>query len=382
MTAPPLVIVGAGLAGWTTVREFRKHDAATPITLVTADAGDFYAKPSLSNAFAQRKGPRELVNTPAAQMAQSLNVRLLAQTRADVLDTAARTLTAGGAVVPYGQLVLATGARPVRAPLQGEGAHEVLSVNSLEDFATLHARLVPGAHVLIMGAGLIGCEFANDLASAGYLVSVVDPGSRPLAGLLPEGASTALQASLQRLGVRWHFGRSLRRVERKESGLWVELSDGDWMPADLVLSAIGLQPEASLATSAGLACARGVVVDETLRTSDSHVYAIGDCAQYASAGARPLPFVMPIMHAARALGATLAGKPTPVAFPVMPVAVKTPAHPLVVAPPAPGQRGAWQTRDTGVWHFMVEGDALARGFALAGPQTARRMEMARLLEAG
>lgn len=378
MTAP-LVVVGGGLAAWTTVREFRKRDTSTPVTVVTADAGDFYAKPSLSNAFAQRKAPHQLVTTPAAQMAQAMNVQLRPHAQAQSLDTAACTLAVAGETLSYSQLVLATGARPVRAALQGDGAQDVLSVNSLDDFAALHARLVPGAHVLIMGAGLIGCEFANDLAGAGYLVSVVDPGRRPLAGLLPEGASAALQTSLERLGVRWHFGRSLRRVERKDGGLWVELSDGDWMPADVVLSAIGLKPETTLAEGAGLRCARGIVVDEHLRTSDSRIFAIGDCAQYDSAGARPLPFVMPIMHAARALADTLAGSPTRVQFPVMPVAVKTPAQPLVVAPPSHGQDGAWLAQDEGVWHYRAGGET--RGFALAGPQTARRMEMTRLLGA-
>lgn len=375
MTAP-VVIIGAGLAGWTTVREFRKLDAATPVTLITADSGDFYAKPSVSNAFAQGKSPAQLVTTPAAQMAQAHNVTLLPHTRVEAVDTAMQTVATPQGSLHYRQLVLATGARPIRVPLQGSGASEVLSVNSLDDFAQLHNRLRPGAQVVIMGAGLIGCEFANDLRSAGYLVSVVDPGMRPLASLLPEAASEGLKTALAAQGVHWHFGTTVRAVHRETTGLWVDLADGTTLPADLVLSAVGLKADTALAQTAGLACERGIAVDASLQTSAPEVYALGDCAQYASAGDRTLPFVMPIMSAARALAATLAGQRTEVQFPVMPVAVKTPAQPIVVASPAPGQVGSWQSSEPGIWQFVCE-ENMPRGFVLAGTQTSRRMEMVR-----
>lgn len=381
MTEQPVVVIGAGLAGWTTMREFRKLDATTPVTLVTADSGDFYAKPTLSNAFTQGRSPAQLVTTPARAMAQTQNVTLLAHTRVEAIDTQAQTLTTSDGPLRYSRLVLATGARPIRVPLSGTGAGDVLSVNSLDDFALLHSRLRPGAHVVIMGAGLIGCEFANDLRNAGYVVHVVDPGARPLANLLPEAASTDLQDALAALGVRWHFGTTVQTVHRDAGGNWVGLADGEWMPADLVLSAVGLKADTALAQAGGLACERGIVVDAALQTSAPNVYALGDGAQYASAGQRTLPFVMPIMSAARALAATLAGQRTEVQFPVMPVAVKTPAQPIVVAPPAPGQQGAWQTAEPGIWHFVCA-QALWRGFVLTGPQTSRRAEMARLLAHG
>ena len=91
----PLMIVGAGLAGWTTAREFRRLDSSTPITLVTADSGDFYAKPSLSNAFAQGKLPAQLVSTPAAKMAETLKVTLLPRTRVTGIHPSARTRAPG-----------------------------------------------------------------------------------------------------------------------------------------------------------------------------------------------------------------------------------------------------------------------------------------------
>jgi rubredoxin-NAD+ reductase len=300
----------------------------------------------------------------------------MARTQVEVIDVATQTITTNQGSLRYGQLVLATGARPIRVPLKGTGADEVLAVNSLDDFARLHSRLKPGAHIAIMGAGLIGCEFANDLRSAGYAVSVVDPSARPLASLLPEAASETLKAALEALGVRWHLGTTVQAVDREGTAYVTTLANGERLPADLVLSAVGLKADTALAQSAGLACDRGIVVDTALQTSAAHIYALGDCAQYASAGGRTLPFVMPIMNAARALAATLTGKRTEVQFPVMPVAIKTPAQPIVIAPPAPGQHGAWQAPEPGIWQFVCDQN-LQRGFALAGAQTSRRMELVR-----
>lgn len=390
--AGALVIIGAGLAGWTTAREFRKLDTSTPIVLVTADGGDFYAKPTLSNACAQKRSAEQLVTTPAAKMAETLNVTLRAHSQVRSIDTQAQTLTLSASdgathIQPYVQLVLATGAHPIRLPLQGDASADVQSINQLTDLA--HFQRTLGAApktVLIMGAGLIGCEFANDLLLGGYRVHVVDPTERPLAALLPAAAGDQLGAALHALGVVWHFGATVQAVKHSAATapLAVTLSTGEVVGADLVLSAIGLRADTALASAAGIACERGVVVDDQLQTSAPYVFALGDCAQYASAGARTLPYVMPIMNAARALAATLTGTPTALAFPLMPVSIKTPALPTVVAAPHPAQPGGWvadaldaaAAQGGGVWRFM-DPAGQQRGFVLTGGQTTRRMELAK-----
>ena len=391
-----LIIVGAGLAGWTTAREFRKLDTTTPVLLVTADSGDFYAKPSLSNAFAQGRLPAQLVSTPAAKMAETLNVTLLAHTRVEAIDTAAQTLSvrnAGGLqTLAFSSLVLATGAQAIRVPVQGDAADAVMSINSLDDFAAFHARLQAGAEspgaplreVLIMGAGLIGCEFANDLAQAGMRVRVVDPGPRPLAALLPPEASAALQSALEALGVQFDFECTVRAVDHAAGQLQVTLATGESVPADAVLSAVGLRADTALAQAAGLLVDRAIVVNTFLQTSAAHIYALGDCAQYASAPSllsmhgSTLPYVMPIMSAARALAATLAGTPTALAFALMPVSVKTPALPLVVAAAQTGLAGHWAAAGESIWHWLDDAGQ-PRGFVLAGAQTSQRMAQAKLL---
>jgi rubredoxin---NAD+ reductase len=395
----PLIIIGAGLAGWTTVREFRKFDTTTPVVVVTADSGDFYAKPSLSNAYGQKRTPDQLVSTLAAKMVETLNVTLMAHTQVQALDTAAQTITVvhEGTLqtLPFSQLVLATGAQAIRVPVQGNAADQVRSINSLDDFKVFHAGLQSGASphtdsasssqnesktVLIMGAGLIGCEFANDLVQAGHQVRVVDPSARPLSALLPAAAGDQLTQALSALGVQWYFGTTVQAVDSatESAGLRVTLSDGSAVSADAVLSAIGLRADTRLAAAAGIVCARGVVVDAQLQASAPHVFALGDCAQYAAAGQRTLPYVMPIMNAAKALAATLSGTPTPVVFPLMPVSVKTPALPIVVAAPHPALAGQWvsEAQEEGVWRFLDSSHA-QRGFVLTGKQTARRMELAK-----
>jgi rubredoxin---NAD+ reductase len=397
----PVIIIGAGLAGWTTVREFRKIDTTTPVVVVTADSGDFYAKPTLSNAYAQKRTPEQLVSTPAAKMVETLGVTLLAHARVSTIDPAAKTitLTSGGntQTLVYRQLVLATGAQPIRVPVQGNAADQVLSVNALDDFKVLYSRLSPGQSsadssqnesktIVIMGAGLIGCEFANDLVQAGHTVHIADPSERPLAALLPAGAGNQLAEALTGLGVQWHFGATVQSVDHLDGSrlpsapaLRVTLSDGTVVPADAVLSAIGLRADTQLAAAAGLVCERGIVVDAQLQTSAPQVFALGDCAQYASAGQRTLPYVMPIMNAAKALAATLNGAPTPLVFPLMPVSIKTPALPIVVCATHPAQHGQWMADDSaepGLWRFL-DSDNVQRGFVLTGKQTSRRMELSK-----
>jgi rubredoxin---NAD+ reductase len=387
MAQEVIVVVGAGLAGWSTIRELRKRDAGSQVVLISADDADFYSKPGLSNALAQKRVLADLVTTSAADMASRLNVKLLARSLVMSIDTEARSLEVvteeGGPItLRYTKLVLATGAEPIRIPVQGDG-EGVMAVNSLEDYRWFHARLAGASRrVLIMGAGLIGCEFADDLVAAGHAVRVVDPASYPLASMLPGTAAGRVARALAEAGVVWHFDTTVQEIWRGTDGAHhVTLSDRTVCEADVILSAVGLRPNIALARNAGIRCERGVVVDGYLQTSAADVYALGDVAQYVTAGNRVLPFVMPVLQAAKTLGATLAGDRTSVAFPVMTVSVKTPTLPIVTATPALGRKGTWiplAGADETAWYF-VEGDGRQTGFALLGAQTSRRAEMLRAM---
>ncbi|OIR01428.1 rubredoxin-NAD(+) reductase [mine drainage metagenome] len=374
----PIIVLGSGLAGYTVVRELRKLNRDIPITLVTRDNGDYYSKPMLSNAFAQNKDAASLVLTKAADMAKQLDIGLLVDTDVHAIHRGSKRLDTTSGMLEYDKLVLALGADPIRIPLQGDAVDEVLSVNDLKDYAKLRVALGASKSIAIMGGGLIGCEFANDLATAGYTVSVIDPGAYPLASLMPEQAGKQLLEPLSKIGVTWRFGTSVQSVNKADAGYALTLADGSSMQADLVLSAVGLRPRTQLARDAGITVNRGIVVNERLCTSDASIHALGDCAEIEG---KVLPFVLPIMHAGRTLARILNGEDAKVVFPAMPVVVKTPAHPVAVSPVARDAVGAWQEMATGQGVKMEFVDALNKlsGFVLTGEYAGERNEMAKRL---
>jgi rubredoxin---NAD+ reductase len=373
--AAPVIVIGTGLAGYNLAREFRKLDKETPLVVVSRDHGGFYSKPMLSNALAGNKTAATLVMKLADKMAAELNAEIVANTEAKHIDTALkRIVLADGRTFDYRDLVLALGADPIRLPLQGDAADAVLSVNDLDDYARFAERLAGVTRVAILGAGLIGCEFANDLLARGIVPTVLDLADRPLSRLLPEGASARLRERLEAAGVVFRFGVGAARVDRAGGSLRVGLTDGRTFDCDLVLSAIGLRPRTGLAKEAGLQVQRGITVDQLLASSSPHVFAIGDCAEVQG---HSLPYVLPIMQQARALGATLAGTPTKLIYPAMAVTVKTPACPTVVCPPPANAEGAWlvKSTDDACDARFVGADGSLLGFALLGTATSLRQSL-------
>src|SRR5690554_965880 len=192
----PLTIIGSGMAGIGLLRALRALDAERPVTLITADSGDDYSKPLLSTGFAKRLPPERLAARSALQVAEQLDAVVRTHTRVEAIDTAARTLMIGRETLPWSELVLATGAAPAAPfPVADALAGRVFTINDLEDYRAFHAALEalgrPG-RIAIVGAGLVGCEFANDLLAGGHAVSLVAPEAAPLPRLLPEPLGRAL----------------------------------------------------------------------------------------------------------------------------------------------------------------------------------------------
>jgi rubredoxin-NAD+ reductase len=375
-----IVIVGSGLAGYTLLKEIRKRDTVTPVTLVTADDGAFYSKPNLSNALAAGKTAAVLAGASAEKMAADLNARVLAHTRVTAIDTQGRRIRTEHGELDYGKLVLALGADPFPHGLAGSGAAGVLAVNDLADYAAFRSAIDGKKRIAVLGGGLIGCEFANDLVHAGFAVDVVHLGGWPLERLLPVEAGQRLADSLAALGVRWHFGRSGKSVEQTANGYRLELDNGETIEADAVLSAIGLRPRTRLAQAAGIPVGRGIQTNGLLETGAANVYAMGDCAEVEGLN---LPYVQPLMVQARALAATLAGTPTAVVYPAMPVMVKTPAHPVAVLPPRIGAAGSWKVEcgEAGICALHLDDNGRLQGFALTGSETGRRNALAKEMAA-
>jgi len=383
VNARSVVVIGSGLAGYGLVRELRRKDESVSITVLTADGGEGYSKPMISTGYTKDLNADKLAAQSAEELAEQLNVTVRTRTRVASIDTQAQVVQLeGGEALPYSELVLALGAELIRPPIGGDAAEDVLGVNDLDDYRRFQDLLAAkGAKkVAIIGAGLIGCEFSNDLLNGGFKVESVDPMGWCLPTLLPERSGRAVQAALEEKGATFHFGPLATEVNRAGDGYAVTLNNGDTIEADAVLCAVGVKPRTGLASDAGIEVNRGIVTDRQLRTNAPNVFAMGDCAEVAG---HVLVYVAPLMAAARALAATLAGEATDVSYPAMPVAIKTPACPVVVSPPAKDAEGDWHFEgdapDIKALFRSGAGDLL--GFALTGQAVKERMALAKELPA-
>ena len=362
----PLVIVGTGLAGYNLAREFRQRDQTTPLVMITRDDGRYYSKPLISTGYHRKKTAEQMASASAEAMAAELHAELRIFTRVESVDTQNRTLCTDSGTLEYGKLVLATGARCIEAPLQGNGLSRVYSVNDLLDYTKFRTAMVGKKKVLIIGAGLIGAEYTNDLIQAGFELDVVDPLDTVLGTLLPKTASASVLKAFQQRGARFHFGTVVKRVDKQGAGIRATLGNGQCIEADIVLSAIGVRADLHLAETMGLATHRGIVTDRLLQTSAEHVYALGDCAEV---DGHLLFYIAPLLACARQLAATLTGDPQPVHYGAMPVTIKTTLFPTLVAPPPRDAVGAWHIEvdsSTGVKALFKDPHQQLLGFALTG----------------
>ncbi|EWG98059.1 FAD-dependent pyridine nucleotide-disulfide oxidoreductase [Halomonas sp. BC04] len=255
----------------------------------------------------------------------------------------------------------------------------VFTINDLDDYRHFHAALVAlgrRARVAIVGAGLVGCEFANDLTAGGHEVTLVAPERAPLPRLLPEPLGRALGDAFVEGGMTLQLGRSLSALESVGSDIGLTLSDDSLVVADLVLVATGLRPRTELAALAGLeTAAAGILVDRRLEASAPGIYALGDVACVDGVNAM---YVQPLQASAKALARTLTGEPSEVVYGAWPILVKTPLLPVVAMPPArPPARWRIEGEGRDLAAFAETQDERLIGFALTGSCVRRKVELAR-----
>lgn len=370
----PLVIVGSGLGGYGLAREVRRRDTERPIVVVTRDGGEQYAKPNLSAWASGGHGSAALVQADAATVAARLGLEVRTHATVEAVAPHAQTVTIDGQHLAFSDLVLAVGADPLRPPWLSEAlldSGRVFQVNDLDGYRRFRVALDRhrGQRILVVGAGLIGCEFATDLALAGFGVEVVDLAPHPLGRLLPAVLGEELAVRLAPHGIRWRTAQRITAMTTGPAGVAAQLGDGAAVHAALCLVAVGLQPRTALARAAGLTVGRGIAVDAWLRTSAQRVWALGDCAEVAG---QWRPFVAPLMQGARALAATLSGTPTAVQPTPQPVVVKTPPWPTVLLPPEGEVQWQIERGADGARGLAVDGQGRLRGWVLMGTAAAER----------
>ena len=315
--APPIrrnggaIIVGAGRAGWLMAQELRAQDAALPITLVTACNGDVYDKPLLSVAMARGIAADKLPREKGAAAALRLNIKLLANTEAIRITPSSRQLRTSRGTLRYQHLVLAHGAQARELPQFPPAL--CWRINHLQAYAKF-CKALGGSHksVAVVGAGLIGCELANDLALAGHSVTLLDVATRPLAAVLHQEQSAQLLDAWRSLPLKFMGGVHISSVRAADvhdpSGKkQITTDSGQTLTVDHIILAAGLQTPNQLALSAGLAWNNGIDVQaETLATNVAGIHALGDCIAINGQVSR---YIEPIGRQAKTIAASIVGGP-------------------------------------------------------------------------
>jgi len=283
MTQGPVLIVGAGHAGFQVATSLRQLGFAEPVSLINDEAHLPYQRPPLSKAYLKGTGGPDTLMFRPHKFYPDQKIELVSD-RAAVIDRAQKQLRlASGRSLDYGHLVLATGARNRLIDIPNANLPDVRYLRILDDSEDLRRRIAASKRVVVIGAGFIGLEFAATARIKGLEVDVLELASRVMARAVTAEISDYFQARHAAAGVRIHLGVQATAIEAdgdKVTG--ISLSDGRHIPADLVVVGVGVLPNVELAANAGLAVASGIIVDDHLLTSDPHISAVGDCALFAS----------------------------------------------------------------------------------------------------
>jgi 3-phenylpropionate/trans-cinnamate dioxygenase ferredoxin reductase component len=307
-----VVIVGAGHAGFQVAASLRQHGYAERICLINDEAHLPYQRPPLSKAYLKGEGRPDSLMFRPDKFYRDQNIELIGDRAASIDRAARRLLLASGASLDYGHLVLATGARNRLLDLPNANLEDVRYLRILDESEALRRRIGTAKHVVVIGAGFIGLEFAATARIKGLEVDVVELAPRVMARAVTAEISDYFQERHTTAGIRIHLGVQATGIEAGGGRVaGVSLSDGHHIGADLVVVGVGVLPNVELAAEAGLAVASGIIVNEQLLTADPNISAIGDCALFASprfGGSLRLESVQNATDHARCVAARLCGE--------------------------------------------------------------------------
>ncbi len=272
-----VVIVGAGAAGAIAAETLREEGFQGRVTLLDGEPNGPVDRPNLSKDYLAGSAPEEWLPLRSDEFYRENGIELRVGTRVERIDPTARTLTlAGGEELGWGALLLATGATPVRLPVPGAELAHVFTLRSLRDSRAIIDAGGRARRAVVVGASFIGLEVAAALRARKLEVHVVAPETIPMERVLGRDLGTFIRELHEKNGVRFHLGSTVQAIDRES----VTLSDGTRVPVELVVVGIGVRPSTELAAAAGVACDRGVLVDEMLRASAPGVWAAGDLARW------------------------------------------------------------------------------------------------------
>jgi NADPH-dependent 2,4-dienoyl-CoA reductase/sulfur reductase-like enzyme len=272
-----VVIIGAGQAGGRAAEALRRGGHTGSITIVGDEPHPPYERPSLSKGFLREPDPAKIAWIRSHAWYADNNITLLTARRATNIDRAMRQVALDdGTTLGYKTIVIATGTRPRLLPVSGADHPAVHYLRTIDDSRALRKRIRPGGRVVVIGAGFIGLEVAATAKTLGGNVTVLEWGSLPMGRAVPSNVGAFYAAFHRAKGVDLRLGARLRRIVEQNGQAAVEMENGEFLPADVIVAGIGVVPDVELAEKAGLEIDNGIVVDEYGRTSDPAIYAAGD----------------------------------------------------------------------------------------------------------
>ncbi|TAL28869.1 MAG: NAD(P)/FAD-dependent oxidoreductase [Phenylobacterium sp.] len=305
MTRERLVVIGNGMAGCRAVQEVLKRDPGRyEITIFGAEPRVNYDRIMLSPVLAGEKSFADIVINDEAWYADN-GIALNAGCKVEAIDRIAQVVRVDdGRDVPYDRLILATGSDPIRLPLPGLDLAGVVTFRDLDDVeAMMAASAQPGRRAVVIGGGLLGIEAAYGLARRGMAATVVHLMDVLMERQLDASAGFLLTEAMRARGVETVLEAQSDEILGKDGRVTgLRLKDGRVLPCDLLVMSVGIRPSTALAKAAGLAVERGVVVDDQMRTSDPHIFAVGECVEHRG---QCYGLVAPIWDMCRTLGETL-----------------------------------------------------------------------------
>lgn len=339
-SAPHLVIIGNGMAAIRLLEELVEHAPGRHrITVFGAEAQGHYNRVQLSSLLAGDKDVGDILTHPPTWH-EAHGITLHAGDPVIAIDPQSHTVTAqSGLCVGWDQLILATGAEPIRPALPGIGLGNVIGFRDLDDVEVMIRASRQGRHAVVVGGGVLGLEAAWGLKARGMEVAVVHMTDTLMERQLDSQSGAMLRQRLASFGIHCRTGISASAFEGEGVVRAVRLSDGSVLPADVAVVAVGIRPRIGLARDAGLQVGRGIVIDDHMRTSHAGILALGECVEFQG---ETFGLVKPLYDMATVLARDLSGRDGP-GFVLSPLStvLKVPPIPVFAA----GQPDFTQTHD-------------------------------------
>jgi len=301
-----LVMIGNGMAGVRTLEElFKIAPDLYDITVFGAEPHPNYNRILLSPVLAGEQTFDDIVLNELSWYAEHGINLLLGRKVVEIDRIHRRVIADDGSSAEYDRLLIATGSRPFILPIPGNGLEGVIGYRDIADTRCMLDSANQHRRAVVIGGGLLGLEAAHGLKLRDMDVSVVHNGATLLERQLDERAGQLLQSALERRGLHFALGKQTQELLGTDAGrvTAVRFSDGEQLPTDLVVMAAGIRPNIELAQRAGLPCARGILVNDTLQSFDPRIYAVGECVSHRGVA---YGLVAPLFEQARVCASHLA----------------------------------------------------------------------------